>query len=411
MNSVLFLSAIIRPYHFITPNDFLNVSGLYRIHIMKKQIISNLSASMAEHNTARLEGLLDTWKDPDPETVLTLLDTCGNNASGSACLLEYLHRTFSPEIIQSAREKRLRKTLGFADPDEDDWSEQFSWETVPEGCRILSYMGTDEEVLIPERIGETPVKEISQLFFLSCTSVHSLLLPEGIQADTLKPSEARHLFGKELCNPEIIQIPSETGRKTTPDPEPAPPLCDPAACFTIFELPEGSMPDTLQFGRWVCEDGHSESPLLWTIIRQRDDRILLLLKTVPERLPYHSCRTGVLWDSCDLRKWLNTAFYTAAFTKAERDRICPVSIKGKPNPAFGTRNQSVSEDHVFLLSPEEWNALPEGTVEHHGCLWLRMPGLTAQYAVTADSTGRISLQGELVNTPEIGFLPAIWVQI
>ncbi len=347
-------------------------------------------------DAAGLQSALERWERPELEVLMELLDLAAEKPHTTACLLRYIHERFPADSTAAGRKRK--KQLGLLDWDDEDWSACFRWETDGRDCRILAYLGRDEEVLIPEEMGGLPVTEVAQSFFLRAGTVRRLLVPEGVQIGTVLPREARGLYGQSPAAPELFRLERET-----PPPLPERPAAD---------LPSGDVRrgQTLELGRWVREGSEAVSPMGWRVLWREEGRALLLAEEVLECLPYHRSRSAVLWPDCDLRRWLNDCFLPAAFLPEEQSLLLPAELSGRPNPVFRTRDASYSQDRIFLLSPDEW--------EEHGAqawdgapLWLRMPGLNTQYAVTLEKTARVDHQGRLVNDGAVGVLPAVWIQI
>lgn len=99
------------------------------------------------------------------------------------------------------------------------------------------------------------------------------------------------------------------------------------------------------------EDG--AEPMQWRVLARNGERVLLLSEYVlDEQLQFGS---NGYWDKCELRQWLNTAFYDAAFSGAEKASI------------QNMRTSDLTEDGVFLLSREEAEGLlpkPEDRIAH-----------------------------------------------
>ena len=347
-----------------------------------------------------LSALLDRLDSPEIGALLDLLSQLAEKPHTTLCLLNYLHAHFSEEEIRAERERQLQKDLGSLDLEEEDFTELYRWEENEDGIRILAYLGQDEDVLIPEEIGR-PVTEISRLFFADSSPMETLLVPEGIRIGTVRPAEAAGLFGRSLLRPSIVRIERETGAlPAAPEidrPLPGPGLLQPGC--------------EICFGRYTRMGSGEEEPLRWRVLQADERAALLLAASVLEKLPYHSRRTAVFWESCELSRWLNEDFADAAFTDEEKACLLTQTHAGEVNPLFHTRKNPVSSDKVFLLSPSEWEAcpFPEGT---YPCsVWLRMPGLTTQYAVTCGKDGSISWQGNLVNDKNTGIVPAIRIRL
>ena len=90
----------------------------------------------------------------------------------------------------------------------------------------------------------------------------------------------------------------------------------------------------------------------WHVLDEREDRVLLLAERVIEKRAYHGQEVEVTWESCDLRKYLNGAFYHS-FSAFDRGRIIEVINENNDNPWYGTNGGNPTTDRIFLLSIKE----------------------------------------------------------
>ncbi len=138
-----------------------------------------------------------------------------------------------------------------------------------------------------------------------------------------------------------------------------------------------------------AENGPEE--ISWIVLREEEDRLLLLSAQALECMPYDEGKEGiwqeVTWEDCSLRKWLNGAFLETAFSAEEQRRILEVTLENPGSETFfaseeaaesyaqwwgmsrekakkrlqkwGTSRGEDTTDRVFCLSYEEvWEFLP-----------------------------------------------------
>ena len=74
----------------------------------------------------------------------------------------------------------------------------------------------------------------------------------------------------------------------------------------------------------------------------------------------------VIWETCSLRKWLNTDFYESAFNEEEKRLIEETRVLNADNPVYGTSGGNSTPDKVFLLSLDEVRRLFSGNRERIG---------------------------------------------
>ncbi len=90
----------------------------------------------------------------------------------------------------------------------------------------------------------------------------------------------------------------------------------------------------------------------WYVLDKRQDRMLILTEKVVEQRAYHGRETEITWETCDLRRYLNGAFYQS-FPASDRAGILEVRNETCANPWYGTDGGAPTVDRIFLLSIEE----------------------------------------------------------
>ena len=76
----------------------------------------------------------------------------------------------------------------------------------------------------------------------------------------------------------------------------------------------------ITLGSWEGE------PLTWQVLKQQDDRMLVLCDQVVDTLQYNPAFVGVVWENTTARKWLNEEFLQNAVTEEERARILLTTV-------------------------------------------------------------------------------------
>ena len=105
------------------------------------------------------------------------------------------------------------------------------------------------------------------------------------------------------------------------------------------------------------QDGFEENgaePIEWIVLDAKDGSALLLSRYELAARPFHrDWEGGVEWAACDLRAWLNGAFFAEAFGAEEAEGILVTENENRGDPAYGMKDGAVTEDRVFLLSNDE----------------------------------------------------------
>lgn len=110
--------------------------------------------------------------------------------------------------------------------------------------------------------------------------------------------------------------------------------------------------DVVDFGSYE-QDGdltNGPEPIEWIVIDEEDGKFFLLSLYGIEWMPFNSYFCSTNWEKCSLRNWLNTQFYTNAFTEEERSFILQTEIKGDEHHSY-PNNDTI--ENIFLLSEEE----------------------------------------------------------
>jgi len=173
------------------------------------------------------------------------------------------------------------------------------------------------------------------------------------------------------------------------------------------------------------------------VLEVQNNMVLILSDRIIEKRAYHGDFGGITWEKCDLRKYLNSTFYSS-FSADEKARIAEERIVNNNNPRFGTEGGINTTDKIFLLSIGEItkyfgdsgllrNEDPEGNywvddrynaariaTDNNGEVswwWLRSPGDTGYYASDVYTNGTIHAGGVIVTDTDGGVRPALWLNL
>ena len=193
--------------------------------------------------------------------------------------------------------------------------------------------------------------------------------------------------------------------------------------------------DTFVFGSYAPEGNFEKLPITWQVLKKEENRMLVLSQKILDLQPFHREENPVRWEDCDLRQWLNSVFWNAAFTAEEQQLICQPEANDDPLGEMlwqmfdlETATSGIS-DRVFLLSQADiMNCFPcedpffpgaeaEDTeyVQNMGssydqCWWLRssMKNWAAAMIVSPCASIGVSMIRE--NNRQ-GVRPAMWVNL
>jgi len=164
---------------------------------------------------------------------------------------------------------------------------------------------------------------------------------------------------------------------------------------------------------------YNGSPLEWVVIANTDEYALLITKYAVDCRPYNDENCLTTWETCSLRRWLNTSFYEQTFSETEKEnilkmRIIPEITKGHElNPG----NETV--DKVQILSANEyrklfdynhpWECRVLPSFKLRQC-WLRNYGIDRKHAAFIGRSGSIHEGGSFVYSSRNAVRPVIWIR-
>ncbi len=188
--------------------------------------------------------------------------------------------------------------------------------------------------------------------------------------------------------------------------------------------------DIVEFGRYPQTADGEEKPIDWIVLDRDGDKTLLISKYGLDCQPYNYKNEQVDWETCTLRKWLNSEFADRAFDPDERDCIVVGTVLADKNPEYETDPGKDTKDGVFLLSIHEAqncfssrdDSRCQGTAycyargasraRNGNCWWwLRSPGDTQGYAAGVYSDGDVDDGGSYVLSVNRAVRPALWINL
>ena len=131
-----------------------------------------------------------------------------------------------------------------------------------------------------------------------------------------------------------------------------------------------------------------------------NNKVLLLSKYGLDAKPYNTQNTDVTWETCTLRKWLNSEYYKSAFSNTQKEAIIESELENPNNPEYwDTYGGNTTRDKIFLLSIDEARKYIN---DYHILAinrewWLRSPGEDSCHAAYIDYKGIYTIFGNHVN--------------
>ena len=191
--------------------------------------------------------------------------------------------------------------------------------------------------------------------------------------------------------------------------------------------------DYVIFGAYEQDNNTSNGKenIEWLVLEVKDGKVLVISKYALNCKQYNSEFTDVTWETCSLRKWLNSEFLNAAFSAEERSIIPTVTVSADKSLEYSTNPGKATQDQVFLLSIAEANkyfdsnsmrqckptayAKAQGVHvdENNGNVlwWLRSPGSDQDFAARVSSVGGVNVLGGYVDIYFSAVRPALWIDL
>lgn len=191
--------------------------------------------------------------------------------------------------------------------------------------------------------------------------------------------------------------------------------------------------DIIYFGNYEQDNrtANGKEEIEWRVLeKDTDGNVLIVSRYALDCRRYHDSVAQVTWEESDLRHWLNSDFYSTAFTNAQQKSIKATTIENRDNADYNTLGGNDTKDNVFLLSIDEVKTYLPSTVERV-CLatnyaesqgtqlegvtkacrwWLRSPGSTLYSASYVKLDGFILQLGTPVSLEKLSVRPAMWVK-
>jgi hypothetical protein len=167
----------------------------------------------------------------------------------------------------------------------------------------------------------------------------------------------------------------------------------------------------------------------WRVLEVRGNQALLITQKIVAQRAY-DIRTNI-WEKCELRTYLNSAFYNDTFNPIEQSRIFPADVWNKDydkdREAADLIERGIvppikpdgyhTKDKIFLLSIEEAKYLFKDNVDRietynrKASWWWLRSGHYGNRAAYVDTDGTVYLSGIGVSAGSGGVRPALWLNL
>ena len=213
-----------------------------------------------------------------------------------------------------------------------------------------------------------------------------------------------------------IPQPAQQTQPTKPTPSPAPRL-------------NVQVGGKVQFGQYPQGANGEIQPLVWRVLAVENGRALLITDKLIDCVKYNEKLVDVTWETCTLRKWMNTDFISKAFSSSQQAQIATVSNQNPNNPEYGTKGGNATQDRIFALSIDEAKKYFSSDSDREAYTtdyahkkgydqkdrseywWLRSPGDSSDYAALVLVDGFIHQDGAHVYIDDVAVRPAFWLNL
>lgn len=136
-----------------------------------------------------------------------------------------------------------------------------------------------------------------------------------------------------------------------------PPVCHAEGTINPAAIAVG---DIIAFGSYEQDNNPDNGPetIEWIVLDVQDGKALLLSKYGLDAKHYNKEWTGITWEECTLRSWLNIDFLNSAFVAEEQSAILMTEVDNSDAQGCSVWNTSGGNstyDKIFLLSYAEAN--------------------------------------------------------
>ena len=180
----------------------------------------------------------------------------------------------------------------------------------------------------------------------------------------------------------------------------------------------------VKYGVYRQSDSTAKTPIEWIVLAKENDKAFLISRYALDVQPYNVEKASVTWETCTLRKWLNSEFINAAFTAEEQKKIQETTVTADKNPKYDTDPGRDTTDKIFLLSINEVNqyltskgdriCAPTAYAKSQGAWssWrLRSPGSRRNSTTFVNSKGDVDPSAFCPNSHRECVRPALWISL
>ena len=171
------------------------------------------------------------------------------------------------------------------------------------------------------------------------------------------------------------------------------------------ELSELQVGDRFIFGNYPA-------PVEWRVLDKTSDSLFVISERALDTKPFDKEGETNNWDSCSLKKWLNSEFFNKAFDSEEKSLIENTSVgrvfclsREEAEKYFSSNSDRRCRVTRYALSQEVY------TYQGDCCWWLRSPGIDYDHAILVTNFGTINCLYGKVDDAGVAVRPAMRLRI
>ena len=175
--------------------------------------------------------------------------------------------------------------------------------------------------------------------------------------------------------------------------------------------------DIITLGTFEQDDNRANGPepIQWRVLAREGDRILVVSVYGLDRQLYDADEWNYdLWETCDLKAWLEDDFMQTAFTAEDRAAILEITCLSieEATTLFADDEDRICQATPYAKSQGVWNGDDWGHTGK-GCFWwMRSPGDDGVNDATyVTPYGELYTDGSGSWDPRVAVRPALWLSI
>ena len=106
-------------------------------------------------------------------------------------------------------------------------------------------------------------------------------------------------------------------------------------------------------------------PIKWKVLQNDGSTLFVMADQGMDSKLFNDAWISVTWENCTLRNWLNSTFYSAAFSAEEQSAVVAQTVSTEDNPENEIEGGNDTFDKVYLLSTEEVTSPAYGFCEDY----------------------------------------------